>query len=304
MRLFKITAVILFLVLLLAATVFVTMLGAADPTAEGSTEFVVTAGESTGDIAQRLEREGLIKNSATFFAYMKLVRAKILPGVYDLSSADSASQIGWSLGSGRFKTERITIIEGWRVTQIAEYLIEEKKLRNVSDFVEKAVPYEGYLFPDTYEVRVDVTSEALIALMRDNFTRRTAGLRITPETVILASIVEREARSDTDRPLIAGVYANRINIGMRLQADPTVQYAKGSWRLITVDDYSSTISPYNTYLNDGLPPGPIASPGLKSLQAAADPAGHDHFFFFHAKGETHFSKTHEEHRAKVRQYLR
>lgn len=137
--------------------------------------------------------------------------------------------------------------------------------------------------------------------MRETFDQKTKKLRITPETVILASIVERESLGDEDRSQIAGVYANRIRQGIRLEADPTIQYARGSWVAITKDHYKSVISPYNTYLNDGWPPGPICSPGLKSLEAAAAPAKHDYLYFFHAKGQTYFSKTYAEHAAKVRQ---
>ena len=243
------------------------------------------------------------RNSFSFFVYIKLIGGKILPGVYEIAKSQSASSIGWMLGSGKYKTSRVTIIEGWRVAQMAEYFIEEKKLTNVADFEEKAIPYEGYLFPDTYDVRIDISSDNLIKLMRDNFKEKTAALRITPETIILASIVEREAQSQSDRAPIAGVYSNRIKIDMKLDADPTIQYAKGSWKSITRSDYQSVISPYNTYLNKGLPPGPICSPGLASIQAATNPAEHNYLFFFHAKGQTHFSKTLAEHSAKVAQYF-
>lgn len=303
MRLLKTVAVILFVAVVVVSAIFISALGAKDADTTANKEFLVTAGESTTDISQRLEKEGLIKNGFAFFVYMKLIGGKLLPGTYEFSSSQSATQIGWLLGSGRYKTAKITIIEGWRVTQMADYLAKEKKLKNVTDFAEIAAQYEGYLFPDTYEIKVDATSEEIIELMRENFKKKTAALKVTPETVILASIVEREAQSESDRAPIAGVYSNRVKKGMRLEADPTIQYAKGSWKIITRDDYRSVISPYNTYLNDGLPPGPIASPGLASLEAASNPAVHDYLYFFHAKGETYFSKTLAEHTAKVAQYL-
>lgn len=302
MRLLKIVAIILFVGIVAIGAVFTVSLGAVNAETTVKKDFVIVAGESTSAVAQRLENEGLVKNSFAFFVYMKMVGAKILPGIYELSASESATTIGTSIGSGKYKTAKLTIIEGWRVTQIAEHLTE-KKLTKTADFASKAVEYEGYLFPDTYEVRIDITTEALIKLMRDNFEKKTAKLKLTPETVILASIVERESQADTDRPLVAGVYSNRVKIGMRLEADPTVQYAKGSWASITVDDYRSVQSSYNTYLNDGWPPGPIANPGLKSLEAAVAPASHDYLFFFHAKGQTHFSKTLAEHRSKVNQYF-
>ncbi len=303
MRSFKIIALILFLAILTVVGVFISNLGAVGAEDSSATEFVVVEGTSTSEVARQLEEDGLIKNSFSFFVYIKLIGGKILPGVYEIAKSQSASSIGWMLGSGKYKTSRVTIIEGWRVAQMAEYFIEEKKLTNVADFEEKAIPYEGYLFPDTYDVRIDISSDNLIKLMRDNFKEKTAALRITPETIILASIVEREAQSQSDRAPIAGVYSNRIKIDMKLDADPTIQYAKGSWKSITRSDYQSVISPYNTYLNKGLPPGPICSPGLASIQAATNPAEHNYLFFFHAKGQTHFSKTLAEHSAKVAQYF-
>lgn len=303
MRRFKIIALILFIVVAALALVFVNNLGAVNPDSTEKTEFVVSAGTSTTEIADKLEEDGLIKNSFSFYIYLKFIGGKILPGVYEVTPSQSASAIGWMLGSGRYKTARLTIIEGWRVTQIAEYITVEKKLTNVGDFLAKAAPLEGYLFPDTYDVRIDITSDALIKLLRDNFESKVRDLKVTPETVILASIVEREAQSQSDRRPIAGVYSNRIKMGMKLDADPTIQYAKGSWKAITRDDYRNVISPYNTYLNEGLPPGPICSPGLASLQAAADPESHPYYFFFHAQGQTHFSKTLAEHSSKVAQYF-
>lgn len=302
MRRFKWLALSLFLAIVGLALVFVNNLGPVNTDSNDKTEFTVNAGASSSDIARELERNGLIKNSFSFYVYLKLIGGTILPGVYEIAPSQSASAIGWMLGAGKYKTARLTIIEGWRVTQIAEYLTEQK-LTNTEDFVEKATSLEGYLFPDTYEVRIDITTEALIKLMRDNFAAKTKDLKITPETVILASIVEREAQSQSDRAPIAGVYSNRIKQGMKLDADPTIQYAKGSWKAITRDDYRNVISPYNTYLNDGLPPGPICSPGLASLQAAAAPENHDYLFFFHAQGETHFSRTLAEHTAKVAKYF-
>ena len=151
--------------------------------------------------------------------------------------------------------------------------------------------------------QTEATINEVIELMRDNFDRRVKDLAIDEDLVILASIVEREARSDSDRTAIAKVYLNRLEIGMNLEADATVQYAKGNWRVISIDDYQSVISKYNTYLNPGLPPGPISNPGLASLKAVLTPDEHEYFYYFHAKGQTFFSQTFSEHQAKVRQYF-
>ena len=266
-----------------------------------ATDFVVTAGTSRSEIANQLASAGLIKSSFAFYLYSRVIGGKILPGVYEISASDSGSMIAEKLAEGKFKTAKIVLIEGWRATDIEDYLVNDRKLAQLTGFADKAEGYEGYLFPDTYEVKFDITVDELITLLRDNFTQRTKDIKINPEIVILASIVEREAKADDERAAIAGVYANRIKIGMRLEADPTIQYAKGDWKAVTLAEYRSVISPYNTYLNDGLPPGPICNPGLKSLEAAVSPETSSYLFFFHAKGQTFFSKTLEEHRTKVKQ---
>jgi cell division protein YceG involved in septum cleavage len=134
-------------------------------------------------------------------------------------------------------------------------------------------------------------------------TPNTTG-RPLREIVIIASLIEKEARSDEDRPLISGVIENRLGRNMRLQIDATVNYALGSWRRLTYADYKFE-SAYNTYLNDGLPPGPICSPGSASLRAALDPEECDYLFYVH-KGDGHhaFAVTYEEHLTNVRAYIR
>ena len=289
--------------LVIIAISFVVLLAPKDRASQAKESIVISAGESRSDIARELNDKKLIKSQFAFALYSRLIGGNILPGTYEFSATQSASSIAEQLASGRFLTTKITIIEGWRALDMEAYLVEEKKLTQLKGFAEAAEPYDGYLFPDTYEVKIDLTIDDLITLMRENFVSRTKDLKINPEIVIMASIVEREAKADSERAAIAGVYTNRMKIGMRLQADPTIQYAKGNWKAVTVDEYRSVISPYNTYLNDGLPPGPICSPGLKSLQASISPETHDYLYFFHAKGQTYFSKTLAEHEAKVRQYF-
>jgi UPF0755 protein len=303
MKFFKVAAIVLFGLILVLAGVMTVLLGAKDKQSAVVKEISVVSGMSRADVAKKLSEEGLIKSQFAFFIYLKMIQAKILPGTYEISTADSASIIADNLARAKFKTADITIIEGWRATDIEKYLVEEKNLKQLSGFSEAAAKAEGYLFPDTYEVKVEVTVSELIKLMKDNFTERTKDLAVNPDALVLASIVEREAKADSERAAIAGVYLNRLAAGMNLEADATVQYAKGSWKSVTVDDYRSVISPYNTYLNSGLPPGPICNPGLNSIKAVLEPEDHNYFYYFHAKGETFFSKTFEEHRAKVNQYF-
>ena len=184
---------------------------------------------------------------------------------------------------------------------------------------------EGYLFPDTYDLpETDATAADLLARQLDNFAdqvlprydeARQAGTTALDlhSVLTLASIVEREAVVPEERPAIAGVYLNRLAAGMPLQADPTVQYALGFqpttgqwWKTpIFLEEYSSVVSPYNTYLNAGLPPGPIASPGLSSIAAVLAPEAHDYLFFValpDGSGRHVFAKTFEEHQENVRRY--
>ncbi|MEX1123863.1 MAG: endolytic transglycosylase MltG [Patescibacteria group bacterium] len=303
MKTFKISAAILFGIIVILVVIMTVLLGAKNPDNPITKEVAVVSGMSRAAVAQKLSEESLIKSQFAFFLYLKMIQANILPGTYVISSADSASIIADNLARAKFKTTSITIIEGWRAKDIENYLVNDKKLAQLKGFAKTADQYEGYLFPDTYEVKYEITINELIQLMRDNFATRTIELNVTAETVILASIVEREAKSDSERSAIAGVYVNRLKIGMNLEADATVQYAKGDWKILVSGDPQSVVSPYNTYLNGGLPPGPIANPGLASIKAAVNPESHDYFFYFHAQGQTYFSKTFAEHKAKIREFF-
>lgn len=303
MRVLKWSAVILLVLMVVAGSWFTVSLQSVSAETDAKIDFPVAAGVNRSQLARELFARGLVKNPTTFYLYSKFLGGTILPGTYELSPSYSASVIAERLASGQFKTLKITLLEGWRVEDTERYLVEDQGLTQLANFAAEAEKYEGSLFPDTYEVKIDVTTSELIALLRENFTKRTQKLKVNQEAVILASIVEREAAADSERAAIAGVYVNRLKIGMKLEADPTVQYAKGNWKAVSLSDYRSVISPYNTYLNEGLPPSPICSPGLASIEAALQPANHQYLFFFHAKGETHFSTTYEDHAAKVRQYF-
>lgn len=293
---------LLALVIVLAVS-FVILLGPKDKLASVTQLVTIAPGVTRAKVAEQLAQDSIIKSSFAFFLYSRLIGGKILPGTYELSASFSGSDIAERLRDGKIKIAKITIIEGWRLSDIEKYLVEEKKLTQFIGLAGFAETDEGYLFPDTYEIAFDATIPQLVKLMKDNFSTRTKDLTVTPAAVILASIIEREAKTDEERLTIAGIYANRLKIGMRLEADPTVQYAKGSWKAVTTTDYRAVISPYNTYLNDGLPPGPICNPGLKSLEAALNPAKHNYYYFFQARGQLFLSKTFTEHAAKVRQYF-
>lgn len=265
-------------------------------------EFIVKSGQSTKTIAQNLQQEGIISSATAFVMHTRLKNDLIQIGVYKLSSSQNIKEILAILASGKASEYLVTIPEGWRVTQIDEYLAE-KKVIQAGELLKIASSFEGYLFPDTYRFLPNSKPEDIKKEMMDNFAAKTAGLNPTRDNIILASIVEREAKFDDDRAKIAGVYLNRLDKGMKLEADPTIQYAKGSWNSIKVSDYKNTNSLYNTYQYLGLPPGPICNPGLKSIEAVMYPQKGDWLYFFNKEdGHAVFSATLQEHEENLKKY--
>jgi UPF0755 protein len=209
------------------------------------------------------------------------------------------------------KDVSVTIIEGKRREEIAA-IMGKAGICSVPDFLAASAGKEGQLFPDTYRFFPGTPASDVVATLIQNYRDRTSDLEPSTNDLILASIVEREALNNAQRPVIAGVYANRLRLGMRLEADPTVQYAKDSnavasgtpvaqykfWSPITQDDYHGVNSLYNTYANDGLPPAPIANPGRASIIAAMNPAKHNYLFFINKNGQLLLSKTLSEHQGK------
>jgi UPF0755 protein len=247
-------------------------------------------------------------------------------GTVKIEKSASLVSLLQALQSGGTKEFSLTIPEGKTASEVAELARRKQAdfdgekfvgLIRDPDFVRKMgvdeATLEGYLFPSTYDFPPGTTPEALAEAMVKNFRRNWAeATRATPNTtgrpqrdvVIIASLVEKEARTDSDRPMIAGVIENRLNRNMRLQIDATVNFALGSWRRLTYADYKFD-SIFNTYLHDGLPPGPICSPGLASLRAALDPQESSYLFYVH-KGDGHhaFAETYADHLANVRAYIK
>jgi UPF0755 protein len=289
---------------------------------------VVKPGMSTQEIGELLYTQGLIKSALVFrvVAKMEGLANSLQAGEYAFSKAMTAGQIVGKLARGETAYIQFTVPEGYTIEQIAK-LLESKKLATAAQFKAAAVNYtpygymesppevtfkaEGYVFPDTYRVAAGANGEQLLKMMvgqfNDQFTpamRQQAadlGLSIR-EAVILASLVEREAQIPQDRPIIAGVFLARLKMGMPLQSCATIQYILGYPKPeLTVQD-TEIPSPYNTYLNAGLPPGPIANPGLESIKAVLNPAQTEYLYFVAGKnGAHHFSRTYEEHLAAIEQ---
>lgn len=265
--------------------------------------FEVKDGQSTLEIAKNLENQKIIRNSCFFALYVRFKKDNLLPGLYYLNQKMNLKSILQQLSLGKVQEYKITIPEGWTNKQIADYLVK-KEIVTKDDFLAAANGKEGYLFPDTYRLSVKTDSVGIVQKMMDNFQTRTKGLAITNNAIIMASILEREAKTYEDKQIIAGIYESRLKLGMFLESCPTVLYAMGVIKdQLSLEDLKF-VSPYNTYLHKGLPPGPISNPGLESIKAALDPTDSNYLFFLSDKdGNIHYAKNLAEHNANKQKYL-
>lgn len=282
---------------------------AGKPVSPGSTDTVnvnVAAGTGTKGIAKLLEKNGLIKSPEAFEIQTAFngYKEKYKAGDYLLSPGMSMEKIMDTIASGHVNTVRFTIPEGYDIRRITDKLSSEgliqpdafaKELENgVFDypFLKDAPPgpnrLEGFLYPNTYDVFVNASEHDIIDRMLSQFNKefkqeyydqaKKMGLTVN-QLITVASLVEREAKVDSERPLIASVIYNRLNKKMKLQIDATVQYALGDQKTRLYNKDLKIDSPYNTYKIQGLPPGPICSPGMKSIEAALNPAKTDYLYY-------------------------
>lgn len=277
-----------------------------DPQSDEFIAVTIPAGSSTSKVASILEENGIIGSANGFKLFLKLNNydGKLQAGDYSLSPSMNAQELAQAMLSGRNNTTRFTIPEGYTVKQTAEKLANEG-LVDYDTFMYEAehgsfdygfmdqLPagedrLEGFLFPETYEIYVTADEHDIINKMlaqfnkvfTDEYVQRANELGMSIRDVIIAaSIVEREAQIDDDRPLVASVIFNRLNIGMNLQMCSTVQYILGEPKAVLSTADTQIVDPYNTYINPGLPPGPIASPGKASIEATLYPADTDYLYF-------------------------
>jgi UPF0755 protein len=299
-------------------------------------EFQIQYGESAATIAENLQNQGFIWNRDAFMQYLSYrgLDRSLQAGVYSLDSARSSVEIAHALQDSTPSKVDFVILPGWRMEEVAaafptsgleilpqEFLSVASKPGEPHGFAEDLPPgatLEGFLFPGSYEMERETSLTSFLDRVLGTFEQN-----ITPElvqgfsnqglgvfeAVTLASIIQREAIDSTEMPLIASVFYNRLRAGMKLDSDPTVQYAlgfnpaKATWwtNPLSLDDLK-TDSPYNTYLYPGLPPGPISNPGLDALRAVAFP-GESSYYYFRAacdhSGTHSFSQTFEEHVSKA-----
>jgi UPF0755 protein len=291
--------------------------------------FVVKPGDGVRAVAGGLESSKIIRGDYTFMVYLKLsgLSSSIQAGEYKLSGAMSPLTVADILTKGKVNSRRITIPEGWTIREIGAYLEKEGVVKS-ADFVAATkkdynydflvgkpagVDLEGFLFPDTYQISATATADDIVKTMLDNFGRRvTPDMRAAANksslglygTITLASMVEKEANKPVDRKVVAGIFESRLNEGMRLQSDVTVAYALGEDRKeLTAADLKLN-SPYNTYVVEGLPLGPICNPGLDAINAVIYPEVTSYRYFIAANEQMYYAKTIDEHNTNVAKYLR
>ncbi len=316
---------------LVVAAVYTRSLRPVDSPAAASKQIIhIEEGMGLGEIAAVLSTTGYIR-SATAFRICALLSGqagKLQSGYYQLSPDMSVPQIIDLLSEGRQAVATLTVPEGLTLSEVA--VLSQKVLftdteqfraaataQAVEESLQIRLPSaitsaEGYLFPETYQFQVGIEPQRIVARMIEEFrTRFVAPLwQVTPlaqrwgslhEVVTLASLIEEEAQVDEERPLIAGVLLNRLRAGMKLQCDATVQYALPARKSRLTHEDLKIQSPYNTYLHQGLPPGPISNPGLASLQAALKSAATGYMYYVARGDGTHiFSQTYGEHQAAIR----
>ncbi len=314
---------LLFAALLAAGAAAWLVLAPYGPRAETFVE--LPPGSSTTQIATQLEDAGVIRSQYGFVLLRWIKRGKLKAGEYRFEGEAKLVDVYARIARGDVYTKAVTIPEGASIFEIAARLeqaglgdrqsfldaaVSQKGL--VADLDPKAKSLEGFLFPDTYLFPHKATPAQICATMVRRFRTKAEQLGLSGDihkVVTMASLVERETAVDAERPLVASVFENRLAKKMPLGTDPSVIYGlelAGKWRGAIYKSDLKLDTPYNTYLHAGLPPGPVANPGVKSLRAAMEPARTDYLYFVaagaNAQGESHFAATLDEHNRNVADY--
>lgn len=276
----------------------------------------IAQGTSAPFVAHKLADARVIRHSSLLLLVLRLSGTSegVRAGEYRFDTPQNVFTVAARLATGAygFPPVRLTFPEGSTVREMAAQVASTFPGISAEAFLKEAEPYEGYLFPDTYFFPASSDAASIVALMRANFNAKTASLlgeaRAPSDSfsdiVILASLIEKEARTSENKRVVAGIISNRLKLGMPLQVDAVFGYIFGrdtyspSYADLTVD------SPYNTYTHTGLPPGPIGNPGLDSLEAALHPVQTDYLFYLTGRdGLMHYATTHAGHQANRKKYL-
>jgi UPF0755 protein len=279
--------------------------------------FEITPGMGVSAIASKAEQEGFVRsNFLLYFALTYLHNPNsVFAGTYRFSEPLSVFAFADKLASGEIERELVilTIPEGTRaevIAQLAQFVLPDF---NASEFVSLSVPYEGFLFPETYHIPRDFTARDLLDLLRFTYAEKTKELSVSLtestlteyEVITLASILEREANDERSMRIVSGILQNRLSIDMPLQADASIEYELDKPLGELVPEDLEIDSPYNTYLNRGLPPTPIGNPGLTAIKAVLEPETTDYLFYITGTdGNFYYAKTYDEHQDNIARYLR
>ncbi|MEK7567487.1 MAG: endolytic transglycosylase MltG [Patescibacteria group bacterium] len=277
---------------------------------------IIPKGTSIFATGKLLKENKIISSPSVFSIIVKIVNPSngIIAGGYSFTAKKNVISVALRLAKGDSKLSdiRITFREGLNVREIAKLCDESLPLCEENKFVKLALPYEGYLYPDTYFFLQSSKAEDVIQIMKDTFEQKISQLdkeirsfgKSQKEILIMASILEKEAQNFENMRAVASILWKRLAIGMPLQVDATLQYAigKNTYELTTKD--LATTSPYNTYTNRDLPPTPIANPGIDSIRAAIDIKPTKYLYYLtDKKGNFYFAETHEKHVLNKQKYL-
>lgn len=299
-------------------------------TSTNKVRFVVDIGQSASVVGENLYKESLIRNKLVFKIYLQVLdkTKNINAGEFELSPSMSVSEIVTLLGKGP-KELWVTIPEGLRKEEVVDRITKALEMEEgkgaafKESFLSLTKTNEGYLFPDTYLFPRDIEAGSVVGRLRSTFDKKYNDIKQADknrysksEVVIMASILERETKNTSEKPIVAGILWKRIANDWPLQVDASVQYAVSDaalknpklqvtdwWPVLTLEDLNIN-SPFNSYKFKGLPPAPICNPGLTSLEAAANPEDSEYWFYIHSPdGQIHYARSSEEHASNVRKYL-
>ncbi len=331
----KVSSLIGIVFLLLVSYIFFQVYVPADPASHETVTFTAQKGLGDDEIGNSLQKMGIIRSSYffKFYVILSLRHSSLKAGDYIVSPKMSIYEIANEISQGNVIKDKIVVYEGWDINDIGKYL-ESRDICTEADFVKAAskdyssnfdflkdlprdragkpsASLEGYLFPDTYEISKGETCDGFVLMMLENFDKKlTPDLRaeITRQkksifdVVTMASLIEKEVRTLSDKKIVSGILWKRLLIGMALQLDSTINYiTNGNDPSVSIKN-TKIDSPYNTYKYPGLPKGPISNSGIDSINAAIYPTATKYWFYL-SDGKTYFSETLDQHNAAKAKYL-
>lgn len=290
--------------------------------------FIIESGQGGGVISKNLKKAGLIRDPYVFILYINFENLgdNLQAGEYVIPKNLNMPELVEIITSGNIKEEKVTIPEGWTIEKIAERLAANNITTSL-DFIAATkkdydydilkdkpagIDLEGYLYPDTYFFSEEETAESVVRKMIENLDKKLTDEHIQKakakgynihELLTIASIVEREVADAKDRRIVVGVFQNRLDINMALESCATIQYITGENKSQFTYTETRISDPYNTYINKGLPPGPVGAPSIEAIEAVLNPIESDYLYFLSANGETYYSKNLDEHNRKKALYL-